>query len=65
MSRPASSEPEDPRHIAHVFGDAPAGTIADEDLVSAGNTWDQLDTTTVEDWQMLFARTYANKRGMA
>ncbi|HEX8443084.1 MAG TPA: hypothetical protein VF631_05495 [Allosphingosinicella sp.] len=65
MSPPVPTDSDDPRHVAHVFGDSFARTIPDPDAAVLELLCEQLDSTTVEDWQMLFARTYAAPRGAA
>jgi hypothetical protein len=65
MSPEIPTEPDEPRHVAHLFGDCLAGTILESVAAGPEQQWDELDSTTAEDWQMLFARAYASKRGVA
>lgn len=65
MSSAVPHDPDDPRHIAHVFGDCFAGTVLEPNADAAEQQWKQLETTPAEDWQMLFVRAYAGHRGAA
>ena len=65
MSPPPPTDPGDSRHVAHVFGDSIGDTLPDGDVEDRKKVWDDLESTTVDDWQMLFARTYGAHRGAA
>jgi hypothetical protein len=54
---------DDPAHVAHVFGDSLDG--AEAGPAKAEQTWTQLDSTTIEDWQALFVRAYSGRSGAA